>query len=89
MDARGVEPSKGSMARLGPTSWTVGSVRLVLGVATSVDGTDYTTFAEHDPDPDDYPGAEPEELATLAAVFHFGFEARVASSGSDRKLLPR
>ncbi|MFC7226125.1 formylglycine-generating enzyme family protein [Salinirubellus salinus] len=31
--------------------------------------TDYTTFAERDPDPDDYPGADPDALVPGSAVF--------------------
>ncbi|MFC7132754.1 MULTISPECIES: formylglycine-generating enzyme family protein [Salinibaculum] len=37
--------------------------------AEFVDETDYTTFAERDPDPDDYPGADPDDVVAGSAVF--------------------
>ncbi|WP_435348725.1 formylglycine-generating enzyme family protein [Haloarchaeobius sp. HRN-SO-5] len=37
--------------------------------ATFVDETGYTTVAERDPDPDDYPGADPDDLVPGSAVF--------------------
>ncbi|WP_277556073.1 formylglycine-generating enzyme family protein [Halobaculum limi] len=37
--------------------------------ATFVDETGYTTVAERDPDPDDYPGAAPDDLVPGSAVF--------------------
>ncbi|WP_255152449.1 formylglycine-generating enzyme family protein [Halorarius halobius] len=37
--------------------------------AAFVEDTGYTTVAERDPDPDDYPGADPENLVPGSAVF--------------------
>ena len=37
--------------------------------ATFVDETGYTTVAERDPDPDDYPNADPDDLVAGSAVF--------------------
>ena len=37
--------------------------------ATFVADTDYTTLAERDPDPDNYPGADPNDLVPGSAVF--------------------
>jgi formylglycine-generating enzyme required for sulfatase activity len=37
--------------------------------AAFVDETGYTTLAEREPDPEDYPGADPEDLVAGSAVF--------------------